>query len=100
MAGRTPLRLVAALIASVTATSVSAQSPTPNWPNGPVKMFVGFAAGGSTDIIARDIGQEQRQGNERRNQSTIDVAQDRKIDDVSRSSAQSRENHPVPELRA
>jgi tripartite-type tricarboxylate transporter receptor subunit TctC len=28
------------------------------WPNGPVKMFVGFGAGGSTDIIARDIGHE------------------------------------------
>src|SRR3954451_16114874 len=31
---------------------------TANWPSGPVKMFVGFAAGGSTDIIARDIGHE------------------------------------------
>jgi tripartite-type tricarboxylate transporter receptor subunit TctC len=28
------------------------------WPNGPVKIFVGFGAGGSTDIISRDIGHE------------------------------------------
>ena len=33
-------------------------APAQNWPNGPVKMFVGFGAGGSTDIIARDIGHE------------------------------------------
>jgi tripartite-type tricarboxylate transporter receptor subunit TctC len=29
-----------------------------NWPTGPVKIFVGFGAGGSTDIISRDIGAE------------------------------------------
>jgi tripartite-type tricarboxylate transporter receptor subunit TctC len=28
------------------------------WPTGPVKMLVGFGAGGSTDIIARDFGME------------------------------------------
>ena len=34
------------------------QASAQGWPNGPVKMFVGFAAGGSTDIIARDMGHE------------------------------------------
>ena len=34
------------------------QAPAQSWPNGPVKMFVGFGAGGSTDIIARDLGHE------------------------------------------
>ena len=58
MARRTLLRVAAALIASLAATPAPAQSPTPAWPNGPVKMFVGFAAGGSTDIIARDMSQE------------------------------------------
>jgi tripartite-type tricarboxylate transporter receptor subunit TctC len=36
------------------ATTAAAQ----NWPTGPVKIFIGFGAGGSTDIISRDIGAE------------------------------------------
>jgi tripartite-type tricarboxylate transporter receptor subunit TctC len=36
------------------ATTAAAQS----WPTGPVKIFIGFGAGGSTDIISRDIGAE------------------------------------------
>jgi tripartite-type tricarboxylate transporter receptor subunit TctC len=48
------LGLTAAALLFASATQASAQS----WPNGPVKMFVGFAAGGSTDIIARDMGHE------------------------------------------
>jgi tripartite-type tricarboxylate transporter receptor subunit TctC len=46
--------IAAALALLAGGQEVSAQ----NWPNGPVKMFVGFGAGGSTDIIARDIGRE------------------------------------------
>ena len=48
------LGLAGATLLLGTVTQASAQS----WPNGPVKMFVGFAAGGSTDIIARDMGHE------------------------------------------
>jgi tripartite-type tricarboxylate transporter receptor subunit TctC len=45
------------LAAAVACWGVSA-AHAQSWPNGPVKMFVGFGAGGSTDIIARDIGRE------------------------------------------
>jgi tripartite-type tricarboxylate transporter receptor subunit TctC len=45
------------LSAAMTCLGVST-AHAQGWPNGPVKMFVGFGAGGSTDIIARDIGRE------------------------------------------
>ncbi|MBX9840503.1 MAG: tripartite tricarboxylate transporter substrate binding protein [Xanthobacteraceae bacterium] len=45
---------LSAAMACLGVSAAHAQS----WPNGPVKMFVGFGAGGSTDIIARDIGRE------------------------------------------
>jgi tripartite-type tricarboxylate transporter receptor subunit TctC len=51
--------MAAALALLAVGHSASAQTAPPqNWPTGPVKMLVGFAAGGSTDIIARDIGHE------------------------------------------
>jgi tripartite-type tricarboxylate transporter receptor subunit TctC len=48
------LALAAAVLLSAPAGEAFAQA----WPNGPVKLYVGFGAGGSTDIIAREMGAE------------------------------------------
>jgi tripartite-type tricarboxylate transporter receptor subunit TctC len=53
------LALAAALLLSLPAAGAFAQdSAQRSWPNGPVKMFVGFGAGGSADIVARDVAAE------------------------------------------
>jgi len=49
--------LVLAAVAGARAQA-SSQSSAQAWPAGAVRMFVGFAAGGSTDIIARDLTAE------------------------------------------
>ena len=51
-------RWVGLVLAAAMACWGASAAHAQNWPNGPVKMFVGFGAGGSTDIIARDIGRE------------------------------------------
>jgi len=52
-------RLVAALATGIAAASgASAQSPADKYPDRPIKIIVPFAPGGSTDILARVIGQK------------------------------------------
>ena len=51
------LRILAALAALGAGASLAAQAQTvQEWPNRPVRMIVPFAAGGSTDVAARLIG--------------------------------------------
>jgi tripartite-type tricarboxylate transporter receptor subunit TctC len=42
---------------ALTATSASAQSPA-GWPNQPIKVMVGFPAGGASDVMARLVAQK------------------------------------------
>ena len=55
----TAIRNLMALIAvAFAATSASAQQAATQWPTKPIKIIVGAAAGGPTDIIARVVGNE------------------------------------------
>jgi tripartite-type tricarboxylate transporter receptor subunit TctC len=51
---RIRLTLIAAMLLPVASSMTAAQS----YPNGTIKVLVGFPPGGTTDIIARDVGQE------------------------------------------
>jgi tripartite-type tricarboxylate transporter receptor subunit TctC len=55
LARRAALALAAAALAAV---SAQAQSPADKYPEKPIKIIVPFAPGGSTDILARVIGQK------------------------------------------
>jgi tripartite-type tricarboxylate transporter receptor subunit TctC len=46
------------MLSAPAAGALAQDSVKGNWPSGPVRMFVGFAAGGSADIIARDMASE------------------------------------------
>ena len=54
----TTVKLFSALVMSALATAVSAQ----NFPTKTVRILVGFAPGGSTDIVARLVAQELTKG--------------------------------------
>src|SRR4051794_18173532 len=57
--GRTVRAIVlGAAAAMLAATGASAQSPADKYPEKPIKIIVPFAPGGSTDILARVLGQK------------------------------------------
>ena len=53
---RTLVQAIAAALALGVAPSI-AQTPASNWPNKPIRYIVPFAPGGTTDILARTIGE-------------------------------------------
>ena len=53
---RTLIQAIAAALALGVAPSI-AQTPASNWPNKPIRYIVPFAPGGTTDILARTIGE-------------------------------------------
>src|SRR5664279_6457266 len=54
MQRRTLLQAAAGAVATLGVPQLHAQS----WPNGPVRIIVGFPPGGGTDALARVVGQK------------------------------------------
>jgi tripartite-type tricarboxylate transporter receptor subunit TctC len=54
---RTLIHGVAAAAVALIAAPAIAQTPASNWPNKPIRYIVPFAPGGTTDILARTIGE-------------------------------------------
>lgn len=56
---RSLLRVAIAVLATIAAHLASAQGdPAANYPNRPIRLIVGFAAGGGNDLFARLVGQK------------------------------------------
>jgi tripartite-type tricarboxylate transporter receptor subunit TctC len=53
------LRVAIAVLAAIAADAASAQGdPAANYPSRPIRLIVGFAAGGGNDLFARLVGQK------------------------------------------
>jgi hypothetical protein len=59
MVPKTPVLMIAAVL--LTVSSALAQGPATTYPARPVKIIVGFAAGGGTDIVARLVAQKMQE---------------------------------------
>src|SRR5258708_36746860 len=56
---RSLVRVAIAVLAAIAAHPASAQGdPAANYPNRPIRVIVGFAAGGGNDLFARLVGQK------------------------------------------
>jgi tripartite-type tricarboxylate transporter receptor subunit TctC len=55
LGGTPPVKLFARLVIAFTALAVAAAASAQTYPDRPVKVVVGFAAGGPTDVIARIV---------------------------------------------
>lgn len=51
-------KLAGIAVAALAASAALPAAAQDNWPNRPVKLIVPFAAGGSTDVVARMLGQK------------------------------------------
>ncbi len=51
-------RLRSLIVLMLAAAIFAAPAAAQNYPNGPIKIYVGFPPGGTADIVARDVGNE------------------------------------------
>ena len=46
------------VIAALLFMALTASAPAQSWPSGPIRWLVGFAAGGTGDMISRDLAND------------------------------------------
>ncbi|MGE5534824.1 MAG: tripartite tricarboxylate transporter substrate binding protein, partial [Acidobacteriota bacterium] len=49
------LRISFAALAAIAVTTTAAMAASTDWPTRPIRMLVGFGAGGGTDIVTRIV---------------------------------------------
>lgn len=52
------VRFIAPLLASLTVLGLGLNAQAQNWPSKPISLIVPFPSGGTTDVLARAVGQE------------------------------------------